>query len=297
MADIGQELFKQLPDRLKQGRLNSVSSATKKRHNQSMSIGSPTVQPSRSTPHIGTLQTDCEANAAANFQRSSTFPPQSNPWKSMPQTSMSSRLNQPTVRDYDAEYRNSQAGFTPSKSDIMAPQSPESMGSGVLPPSASRSTFGFPQSQSYPGQGLPDFSAIMFPSANPFAYPNQPLTTLESRYPKQEDTPDSMDISMVKSSPGIQAHASFDNDHEVQLLEPIPPYMMQGQRPTMQRPQVNLLVDMSRENQGRSSIPFGGELDGWPTQEPRLGGISAMNLDEVFGGNWNADWTNEEFRQ
>ena len=179
----------------------------------------------------------------------------------------------------------------------MTPQSPDSMGSGNMPLSASRSTFGFPQPQSYRQQGLPDFSAMMFPSTNPFAYPNQPMTTLENRYPKQEDALCPMDMSLFKIAPGVEADALFDDDHEVQLLGPMPPYMMQGQQPAMHRLRSNIAVGMGRENQGSSSMAFGGELDDWPSQQQRSGGMSASKLEEVFEGDWTADWTNQGYRQ
>jgi len=75
---------------------------------------------------------------------------------------------------------------------------------------------------------IPDLNAIMFPSADPFAYPNQPL--MEFDQVKQENVGMSngpqgqrMYLSNGANGPGLY------DDLEGQLFGPLPPYLMQGQ--------------------------------------------------------------------
>jgi hypothetical protein len=68
---------------------------------------------------------------------------------------------------------------------------------------------------------LPDLSAMMFPSADPFAYPNQPMMEFDNI--KQDNIGNMPQPSYLSGGPGIY------DDLEGQLFGPIPPYLMQGQ--------------------------------------------------------------------
>ena len=71
---------------------------------------------------------------------------------------------------------------------------------------------------------LPDLSAMMFPSADPFAYPNQPLMEFDNI--KQESV-GSMPQPNYPSSNGAQP--GMYDDLEGQLFNPIHPYLIHGQ--------------------------------------------------------------------
>ena len=126
-----------------------------------------------------------------------------------------------------------------------------------------------PQSTTY---GLPDLSAVMFPSTDPFAYPNQPMMTLENN--TFADTPDSSSTGRLSiPSPsqsnqlfpmapqnqaplgdGINGNAStggFDPSLEAQIYDPLQQYM--NGTTYHQQGMSELLNSMG---------PMGGQVDG-----------------------------------
>ncbi|KAF2032377.1 hypothetical protein EK21DRAFT_60926 [Setomelanomma holmii] len=95
------------------------------------------------------------------------------------------------------------------------------------------------------GLNVPDISTIMFPSADPLAYPNQPMTTFESRHPQLLDRntaspavgmPPQMSGVDMKSHPAPFAPPGFGAPRrphsDVQLYGSMPMYMMQGGQPS-----------------------------------------------------------------
>lgn len=69
----------------------------------------------------------------------------------------------------------------------------------------------------------------MFPSGDPFAYPNQPMTELDNCC-KQENVADVLGTGAPLFMPnGVSGSVVYD-DLEGQLFGPLPPYMMQGQQ-------------------------------------------------------------------
>jgi len=92
---------------------------------------------------------------------------------------------------------------------------------------------------------LSDFNAMMFPSTDPFAYPNQPMTTFENSRPqifKTESSPTIANLPYHVSNIDIKPHpAGYSpggmnipvgprrpNDNDVQLFGPMPMYLMHG---------------------------------------------------------------------
>ena len=132
------------------------------------------------------------------------------------------------------------------------------------------------QQQQADENGLPDLSAMMFPSADPFAYPNQPMTTLDSRQYKQEPMDDVLGGAgtFVPHGSGSGMYANLEG----QLFDPLPPYLMQGPPPAMTAsPQLeNVAVD------GINMTP-----EEMYAQQVRSGNAQGMNLDEIFGDDWN----------
>ncbi|RAR16047.1 transcriptional activator mut3p [Stemphylium lycopersici] len=98
------------------------------------------------------------------------------------------------------------------------------------------------------GMNVPiaDISTMMFPSADPLAYPNQPMTAFENKHPQAFDRtsgppassglPPQMSSGMdPKGHPAMFAPTSMPNgqgrqhnDNEAQLFGPMPMYLMQG---------------------------------------------------------------------
>jgi hypothetical protein len=116
---------------------------------------------------------------------------------------------------------------------------------------------------------IADISTMMFPSADPLAYPNQPMTAFENKHPQAFDRtigtpvtgslPHPMSSSVnPKGQPGMFAPTSMPNgpgrhmsDNEAQLFGPMPMYLMQGAQqyrgyppqPGMQMPGENMQFD------------------------------------------------------
>ncbi|KAH9859840.1 hypothetical protein IAQ61_011622 [Plenodomus lingam] len=125
---------------------------------------------------------------------------------------------------------------------------------GLTPTSsnASLANFGVPpmpgtqQSLNVP---ISDISTMMFPSPDPLAYPNQPMTTFENKYPQAFDRnmhspvvgaiPHHTSGIDIKPHPAMFAPTSMPpggagrrlNDTEAQLFGNMPMYVMQGAHP------------------------------------------------------------------
>ncbi len=140
------------------------------------------------------------------------------------------------------------------------------------------------------GHGVPDLSAMMFPSADPFVYPNQPMTTLENRQAiKQENpmAPHSFMDSSVTSPPY--------NNLATQMFGGIPQYMISSAPPGFGIPQTMDGVDPT---QSGMIMPGSGT---WPQQQHhqqagRGAGPPGMNVDQLFGEDWGG-WMKQGYRQ
>lgn len=163
--------------------------------------------------------------------------------------------------------------------------SPNASGSGT-PDSSNVSIHSVP-SHHY-GQGpsygisstLPDLSAMMFPSEDPFAYPNQPMMEFDNF--KREP------MEMMSGSPAPQIymqnpnpnHQGMYDDLEGQLFGPIPPYLAQGQQDysmqqqQQQHPQQPQMNVMSMMNAPQMAFP------------PGMG----PTFDGIFNGAETEDW-------
>jgi len=159
-----------------------------------------------------------------------------------------------------------------SPTDLSARGTPDSSSTGK---SMQRPQYSLPQLGV--NNGLPDLSAMMFPSADPFAYPNQPMMEFDNI--KQEN------IGNINSGPrappmylsnGASGAGVYD-DLEGQLFGPIPPYLMQGQ----QQFDVTGQLDTG-----------GGMMSGLPQEMNYQAGVGAngdVNFDGIFGDD---EWSN-----
>ncbi len=75
---------------------------------------------------------------------------------------------------------------------------------------------------------IPDLNAMMFPSADPFAYPNQPLIEFNNVKRENDGTGQGPQGQRMYLSNGVNGPGLYD-DLEGQLFGPLPPYLMQGQ--------------------------------------------------------------------
>ena len=140
-------------------------------------------------------------------------------------------------------------------------------------------------------QDVPDFSAMMFPSSDPFAYPNQPMTTLENyQLIKQEDP---LDPSMLNEPVPTTTGAPFDV-YDAQTYGQMPPFLMPGQPPEYVQG-VNPSISLSSENPNGSSTAAFDEGHWPPNQQQRPSNIRSMGFDQLFGEDWGG-WMNQ-YRQ
>ena len=143
--------------------------------------------------------------------------------------------------------------------------------------------------QPFSGQAVPDLTAMMFPSADPFAYPNQPMTTLENRhFIKQEDT---MDPSIYNLAPTTSS--SYDNLNP-QMFGAMPAYTLRGQQPNFGMQDMNLQMGMSNADSAATTMSMqNNDANGWPRAPVCTPGV---NLDQLFGEDWGG-WMNQGYRQ
>ena len=135
---------------------------------------------------------------------------------------------------------------------------------------------------------VPDLSSMMFPSADPFAYPNQPMTALENQQSiKQEDSVDPNTFGSSNSS-----GTPYDNLSYGSL-----PYMTQNQLVGYSMQSMNPGMDMSSAGPTPSTMATQrGGGGGWARQQQRPGSTPDGNLDQLFGEDWGG-WMNQGYRQ
>lgn len=265
---LAQGLFDQLPGKLERGSIPNTTA--RKRHAPSPHPpghergfhSSPGLIPSRiTTPdHSDTVP------------RASTFPknPSVMTWKRASLTRSSSPL-------LDIKRRSSHEIYTLSTSDQAGMMTPDSSASSSLPYPSNQTPYCTQQNFGNTG-GLPDLSAIMFPSNDPFEYPNQPMTMLENhQIEQQEATYDPNNPNTIYSGNPTTSNASYEN-LGVELFGPLPPYLMVGQQPSMGMQSLSGEMDMS------------GAGDWGPPQPTRTPGL---NMDDVFGSDWKGGWMDQ----
>lgn len=178
---------------------------------------------------------------------------------------------------FDTDFLNGNDGSPGA--DNIGLQTPESISSRTLPVSN-------PLACGSPGlcrNGFPDLSAMMFPSADPFAYPNQPMTTLESRNSiKSEDSLNVFELANASITGG-----PYEN-LDAQIYGQLPPYLMQGQQPGTGQNASPPLDNYLRSDPNVLSMDGS---DGW------TGAAQGMSFDPIFGEQWSGGWINTGYAQ
>ncbi|KAL3419637.1 fungal specific transcription factor [Phlyctema vagabunda] len=214
-------LFEQLPDRLKNS--HTTPTITKKKRSAPSSSVSLGARPKRSSPDLKTEP------GFGPPMRATTFPvnPSSLRHTSVPRVSLDGTRFHPS-NSSDPGLRSSFHELMSPSTDMSACGTPDSSSSNSF--SQPQSQFGMPQTFSGSNNGLPDLTAMMFPSSDPFAYPNQPMMEFDSA---KHDGMNVMDGAQ-RSNPVYVSHGPAGpvvyDDLEGQLFGPLPPYLMQGQQ-------------------------------------------------------------------
>lgn len=113
--------------------------------------------------------------------------------------------------------------------------SPSDLSNAGTPDSAASTSHNIPQygmqNQFNANNGIPYLHGLMFPSTDPFAYPNQPMMELDTQNLKQEnDLDNSRAQQLFMGGSGAGTGNGMFDDLEGQLFGPLPPYMIQGQQ-------------------------------------------------------------------
>lgn len=96
--------------------------------------------------------------------------------------------------------------------------------------SIQQSRFPIQQPQFGINTAVPDLTAMMFPSADPFAYPNQPMAAFDNLKQENVGLMNNSQIPLFLSNGTPTPTSGRYDDLEGQLFGPLPPYLSQGQQ-------------------------------------------------------------------
>jgi hypothetical protein len=275
-------IFKGLPAWAREGHANPNSIPSRKRR-QSSTNGAP--KSARSHPDISVTAKEPPPPQPGSIQRASTFPnqPTSVPTVSAYDQRMS--FPTPSMSSGSGPYTPASPNFN-QQSLVTSAMENSSPSNGLLP-------YNLPLDLTNPN--LPDLSAMMFPSAEPFTYPNQPLTTFENnQFAKDPNIFNNFSTSKVPTMMSGQSTAPDTDNLEAQFYS-LPPYMMQQQQQQQQqqrqqRQQQQGRWDMNMMQQQPQQAQMGNMRQvsgGWPAQQQGMAqgnGFPNINLSDMFGG-------------
>lgn len=306
-----QGVFCGLPDWLREGRKNPV--ASKKRRQSSNN--SPVPQAARSHPDVSAAVREAQPGAQ---RRTNTFPKQNSGMSSNPTPGFDQRLafagpSQPSGA--------SSGPYTPTSSQFS--QVPFLGGSVETSPNELLGNL--PLDLGNPN--LPDLSAMMFPSSEPFNYPNQPLTTFENnQFGKDQAFFSSLSNTNAAQMMSSRQGSNVDSDNLEAQFYTLPPYMMQQQQqqqPQQQQtswnmgmsapqaqhqhgpqsqPQQHQQMNGMRQFSGQFGMDGGTSLAGNESWTGRSRGMApnqfpGINLNDIFGGEeWNGLLMDQGYR-
>ena len=284
-------LFEQLPERLSRTRQNSISK--KRRQNTSPRHAGVQVDTKLSESNLSSQQ-------YAEPRRSNTFPQPSSPttFSATPSQTLDSSTFQ----------------FSPSHSffDLPPGLSPRTTAATpTLSSGLSQQPESYPMSPTNftdPNFPLADLSSVMFPSADPFAYPDQNMPPAQSYDQIAKNLNQNMfgytaNARFQHGTNGIASpHAYLVNngiaeqsptqESDVQLLGPTPFYLMQGnpaqqQQSTESQPN-GQMNDQAFASQDNANHPFNNQNQDF-SKNFSNGGLANlqvpnMNLDQLLGG-------------
>ncbi|KAM5463145.1 Gypsy retrotransposon integrase-like protein 1 [Microsporum ferrugineum] len=211
-------MFKYLPERLRNRQALSSSQINRKRTQTPTPIcsNSSTVNGNNTPPQPKELE---EFNASLP-QRASTFPLHLSPnGESAIKNSRSEDITmENTDKHQNGPFKWTSAmqglfGLSPSASQnpslvddeqthMSSPSSPPISGQGSQPTHKQELSFSPPFNNAAP---LPDLMPMMFPSDDPLAYPNQPMSTLEDDHFKQDSSSNGHDQFMFTPTTSMQS--------------------------------------------------------------------------------------------
>lgn len=208
-----QGLFDQLPDKLDQGR--SKSGTTKKRSASAAKSGSTSsTQGGQASSAVAQRTDDLIRSRGVGLPNGAFAPPSSH-------VSMDA-LHAPTEQSFPDPTFGSMPDFMTMDMSRATPDSTSTRASSHQP--------GFPSQALSSQNTVNKLDTLMFPTGDPFAYPNQPMMEL-SYHPKSDISP----ATLMSQGPDPQFFMPGSMEEmDTQLLGQPPPYVMQAPNPHVQ---------------------------------------------------------------
>ncbi|KAL8971474.1 MAG: hypothetical protein Q9183_001042 [Haloplaca sp. 2 TL-2023] len=268
-------LFEQLPEVLRTGRQQrNVPVQQKKRSASMRTPGKQEMQPS---PSLKSIPSNTSAVADWSGAPSGVSNAQ---WKSG-----ATAYNSPAMPRPLASSLNTTMQEGPSQTYNAATPGPlgfqQSPPSSNLPSNNATSAMFSPFLSSV-GPGFPTVSNMMFPSNDPFAYPNQPMTALENYQGGGEHNP-AFDTRSFHNVSNGESYGDFN----APLYGQLPSFPVSGTR------RASTMADSHLDGQSMG-------VDGIPirSQQGRMGVPPlGSNWDAMFGEDWSGAWTDQGFGQ
>lgn len=130
---------------------------------------------------------------------------------------------------------------------------------------------------------LPDLKSVMFPGDNPFAYPNQPISTL-----------DTMPNLPLGNEAGSENFAHTNHQMPTSMPHQIPPEFA-PQMGTGHQQFLNFQMQPGQQQHGHLQVPHHDDTDDYWSHAPAKGNFRTgltpggpgvnLNLDDIFGNN------------
>lgn len=256
-----------LPEALRNGRLNPLSQ--KKRPAPMHNASSLGVEGARSMTSSVVQSPDSSSSIddAHSKRASRTY---NNPTVPHPPTSKLGSAYRQTPQQIFSPAPQNRLGFQQSSPPIG--DVPSSTTQTIIPPlDASRSN------------GFSDLSTMMFPSNDPFAYPNQPMTMFESLHDSSQDQ--AFNLHMFNNGSEGESY----NYLNAPFYGPLPSYAM----PVSQG---SPAAGMPQSVENSTALP----AQGWSqqTSDGRFRGpTTGLNWGAMFGEDWSGGWTDQSDRQ
>ena len=275
--NLPQSLFEQLPERLKNGR--TAAPVTTKKKRPAPPANPPGPRGMHSSPDLS--QSDSGPGSGLG-PRATTFPvPSPIQTGNLQRSSFESNrfqtntLSNPNLRQSFHEL------MSPTTTSATGTPDSSSTGNSMQQPQYNvRAPIGG-------DNAFPDLSAMMFPSGDPFAYPNQPMMQFENIKQENLDILNGSHTPQMYLSNGNSGSGIFD-DLEGQLFGPLPPYLTQGQ------PNFEIPGQMDSTNVMAGLTPQ--EMSYQTGVTPN----SDMNFDGIFSGEgdeWSSMLGDQRYRQ
>jgi hypothetical protein len=237
-------MFKRLPESIRQG--GDVIASKKRRQGSSPQSSGPRPTFSSQNEAAGPRRASTYPDTIPNLKTAGHGPSHPSPHNQF--AGIGSSSSYPTHSISNPNLFDGVPDLTPASSNDSLPSfgiAPihDPQQSSVYNPSVLSSSFADPSGMNVP---IADISTMMFPSTDPLAYPNQPMTAFENRRPQASDRNSAPPVSNghplqiptsvdMKGHPPMFAPTSMPNgqgrlqsDNEAQLFGPVPMYLMQG---------------------------------------------------------------------